>query len=73
MDLDGINLSTSSISFQKYVGTVLRNTDLSELNSEGYTYTFLKAGKYRLIYKFAFYHDENKSYPIKDYNIRYAY
>lgn len=73
MDLDGINLSTSSISFQKYVGTVLRNTDLSELNSEGYTYTFLKAGKYRLIYKFAFYQDENELYPIKDYNIGYAY
>ena len=73
MDNDGINFASSSISIQKYVGTTLRNADLSEVKNDSNNYTFLKSGEYRLIYKFSFYNDENEEIIFKDYNIGSTY
>lgn len=73
MDNDGINFSNSSVDIQKYVGTILRKTDFSEVKVDGLNYTFLKSGTYKIIYKFSFYNDENEELIFKDYNIGSSY
>lgn len=69
MDNEGLNLAVANISFKKYVGTVLKDTDSSETDRDGNFYLFKKTGKYQIIYTFYFTKDENEEHPIKDYII----
>lgn len=69
MNDEGLNLATANVSFKKYVGSVLRDTDISMVDRDGMYYVFKKTGKYQIVYTFYFSKDENEEHPIKDYLI----